>query len=165
MIFRTIAHTEIWEGKEGSCYYPDYSYNDILSWEPDILSIDLNKALFGLGIYSSRYFSFISRAGKKSFNNTIEETQPSLLKLQPNQSNSNNFMIYKNRRLKCYYSLLKKVSGFDQHKMNELDNKLLMLKKEQIGSLSSQSKYDSLYFSLDYRLVENLLSSYGCSIP
>tara|TARA_B100000029_G_C17388257_1_gene892406 strand:- start:33 stop:530 length:498 start_codon:yes stop_codon:yes gene_type:complete len=165
MIFRTIAHTEIWEGKEGFCSYPDYSYSDISKWEPAILDNDLNNALFGLGIYSSKYYSFTSRAGRHSFNNTVEETQPSLLKLEPINHNSNHFMKIENSTLKCCYSLVKKFTNFDQNTMGELDHKLLMIKKEQIGSLSNQSRYDSLYFSLDYRLVENILKDFGSNIP
>ena len=165
LILRTIAHTEIWENDKASCYFPNYIYNDIKTWEPGLININLDQAMFAIGIYASRYFSFISKSGRPSFNNSIEETQPSLLKLQPIYQGSSDFMQEQDGMLRCHYRFVKKFSEFDQQKMHELDRQLLIIKKQQIGNTAQRTRYDSLCFSLDYRTVENLLNSLGVNIP
>ena len=165
MIFRTFAHTRIWEGIEPHCYYKNLSFNIINTWEPNIININLNEAVYGLGIYTSRYFTFENRYGKKAYNNTIEETQPSLLRLQPAPSNPDNCMEFQNGELKCYFELISKYDEIDKTKMAEIDEELVRLKKRIVGDRAQRGKYDSLYFSLEYSDVKNILGNHGLSIP
>ena len=129
------------------------------------MNINLNEAVYGLGIYTSRYFTFVNRYGKKAFNNTIEDTQPSLLKLKPAPSNPDNFMEFQNGELKCYFELISKYDEIDNTKMAEIDEELVSLKKRIAGNKAQRGRYDSLYFSLEYSNVENILGNYGLSIP
>ena len=165
MIFRTFAHTRIWEGIEPYCYYNNYSFNIIKTWESNIMNINLNEAVYGLGIYTPTYFTFVNRYGKKTYNNTIEETQPSLLKLKPAPSNQDNFMEFQNGVLKCYFELISKYDEIDNTKMAEMDEELVSLKKRIAGDSAQRGRYDSLYFSLEHSDVKNILGNYGLSIP
>ena len=164
MIFRTFAHTRIWEGIEPYCYYNNISLGIIRNWEPGIMDINLNDAQYGLGIYTSTYFTFVNRYGKKAYNNTIEDTQLSLLKLQPVPTNADNFMEFQNDVLKCYFKFAKKYDEIDKNSMAEIDEALVNLKKRIVGTRAQRGRYDSLYFSLASGEVENILGNYGVSI-
>ena len=165
MIFRTFAHTRIWEGIEPYCYYSGPSLSILKRWEPDIMEINLNNAQYGLGIYTSRYFTFVNRFGKKTYSNTIEETKPSLLKLQPAISNASYFMEFQNGMLKCHFNFVRKYDEIDRNAMYEIDEALVDLKKRTAGHRAKGGSYDSLYFSLDSEKVENILERHGVSIP
>lgn len=165
IIFRTIAHTRIWEQENSSCYYDYSTYNNIVAWEPNLKDINLDDAIYGIGLYTSKYFSYITRSGVKSYNGTIEETKPSLLKLKAYQNDSNAFIHDQSNKLKFYYSFIKKFDEFDIELMNDIDSKLVHMKKAQIGDRVYKARYDSLCFSLNYREVENLLATYGSKIP
>ena len=56
IIFRTIAHTRIWEVENSSCYYDYSTYDNIFAWEPNLTEINLDDAIYGIGIYASKYF-------------------------------------------------------------------------------------------------------------
>ena len=114
MIFRTFAHTKIWEGMESYCHYSYKILDTIQRWEPNITDISLEDAQFGLGIYTSEYFTYITKSGKSAFDGTIEETHPSLLRLQPTPNNTDSFMEYQNGNLNCYFKFDRKFAVIDR---------------------------------------------------
>ena len=164
MIFRTFAHTRIWEGTQPNCTYNGRSLDIITTWEPNIMDINLNDAIYGLGIYTSTYYTFRNRNGENAFNGTVEETHPSLLKLKPTHGNADDFMEYQNGYLKCFFELDKKLDLIDRTAMAELDEALVSFKRRNAGNIQ-EDIYDSLYFSLEYDDVANILTNYDLNIP
>ena len=159
MIFRTFAHTKIWEGTEPNCKYNDRSLDIIKTWEPNIMDINLNDAVYGLGIYTSRYFTFRTRHGVNAFNDTVEETHPSLLRLKPTHNNTDDFMEYHNGYLKCYFEFDRNFPLIDRTAMTELDEAIVNLKRINAGGNIQEGMYDSLYFSLESNDVANILTN------
>ena len=162
MIFRTFAHTKIWEGMESYCHYSGNMLNTIHSWEPNITDISLGDVQYGLGIYESKYFKYITKNGKSAYSDSKEENHPSLLALQPTPSNPENFMEYVNGYLRCYFTLDKKLDFLDRKSMIELDKELVNLNRNRNSHI--KGGWDSLYFSLDYDDGKSILSKYGVEI-
>ena len=164
LIMRTIAHNKIWEGIEPTCHYENQNYEIIKKWEPEIINYKLDQIKYGIGIYTIYYFDYVSFWGAKASTDTFNETQPSLLNLKSIDNNSLSFIEDKSEILKIAFELNKKFNEFDKVKMFDLDNRLISLKRKELGDKLTSTRFSSLCFSLNYQDVENIFTQFGVTL-
>ena len=161
---RTIAHNKIWEGSEPYCHYEGQNYDIIKKWEPEISNYTFDKTKIGIGIYTETYFNYTSMRGIRASTDTIQESQPSLLKLKSIDGNPSSSIEDKSGIIKIAFELTKKFDTFDKVKMFELDTMFVRSKKKELGAKLPITRFDSLCFSLDEQEVDNLLKQFGVSL-
>lgn len=161
LILRTFSHNKNWDKEKNICIYDHDSFDVILEWESNIVQ-NANSVTRAIGIYNQLYYTYVDKRGIRSFSNTPQEENPSLLQLNNlSPTNLNHACINPQKNnLNISYSLVSKISNINRKQMLEID-KILVEEKIRVDKIKIKNpNFTSLCFTLEEDFVKKVFAKY-----